>query len=137
VSNSGAGSSPRDPGVDAALKDLRTCVDRIQALIPRVHAVIDRRVGATARLPPRPRIIYGGGMSAFAHGESSAGQDDRMPATLTLPEAPAEHRGPGLSRQLLVAADLALGGYSREQIGVRLRAWDERDAVLAIDEAFE
>jgi hypothetical protein len=102
-----------------------------------VHAVIDRRVAVTARLSAKPRIIYGGGLSAFVHNESSPGEDARTPAPLILAEGPAEHLGPGLSRQLLVAADLALAGYSREQIDARLRAWDERDAVLAIDAAFE
>jgi hypothetical protein len=41
------------------------------------------------------------------------------------------------SRLLVVAADLAFAGYTREQIGARLSALGDPDAAIAIDDAFE
>ena len=106
--------------IEVAVMDLNACVERIHALIPRVNAVIDQRT-RSARARARPRVLYGGGTSAFAPGGRPA----------------AEGSPPRALRPLVVAADLALAGYSREQIRAHLRAWDERSAAEALDEAFD
>jgi hypothetical protein len=131
----------RSREVDAALRDLNVCVERIRALIPRVHAVIDRRVETTPRRRST-RIIYAGGPSAFTRRVSEPPLEPPLdpPALSAIrdgePRAPRPLR-PLSSRQLVVAADLALAGYSKEEIGSRLRALGDPEAARAIDEAFE
>lgn len=162
----------RSSEVAAALRELNNCVDRIQALLPRVHAVIDRRVEPPTRRRPMTRIIFAGGPSVFGRRESRLPQrtpSHRPPtpnppferlvgapvAEPPTPETSPRHRPPvslspppstgpvtrnsgphgrRFSRQLVVAADLALAGYSKEQITARLEALGDRGA---IDEAFE
>jgi hypothetical protein len=110
----------RQREIEAALRDLNACVERIHALIPRVNAMIDRRTGS-ARPQARARVVYGGGPSAFAHRRRSG---EVVPP-------------PREVRPLIVAADLALGGYSKEQIRARVRELDQPGAAEALDEAFE
>ncbi len=123
------------PGLEvaAALSDLRLCVERIQTLLPRVNAMIDRRAGvAVTVLRGRPRVIYGGGPSAFAPRGRRAGREAH-------PGRPVLARSvtPRSSRHILVATDLALAGYSRDEIGARLREWPGPGATHALDETFE
>lgn len=60
-------SDPRRQ-LDAAIRDLNLYVDRIRELSHRVHAVIDQPTAAPPSRP-WPRIICGGGPSAFARRE--------------------------------------------------------------------
>ena len=111
---------PRE--IEAAIRDLNVCVQRIHALIPRVNAMIDRRT-AQPRPKPGARVVYGGGPSAFVPRHQPA-----QPVTSSQPRA---------VRPLIVAADLALAGYSKEQIRERVRQFDDPRAVEALNEAFE
>jgi hypothetical protein len=106
--------------LEAVLRDLDACIARIHVLIPRVHAVIDRRTEAV-RPQARPRVVNFGGPSAF-----------RVPG----PPAPKQHNVRG-SQPLIVAADLALAGYSRDQIRGRLQSWDDQAASLALENLYE
>jgi hypothetical protein len=112
------GRRPRE--FDAALRDLNACVERIHALIPRLNAMIDRRT-TQPRPQPRARLVYGGGPSAFA----PRSQPERS--------VPQSHE----VRPLIVATDLALAGYSKEQVRARVRAFGQLGADQALDEAFE
>jgi len=116
----GEGQNNRRREIEVALIDLNACIERIHALIPRVNAVIEQRT-QSVRPRVRPRVLYGGGTSAFASPHRPADVGSR----------------PRALRPLVVAADLALAGYSREQIRAHLRAWDERSAAEALDEAFD
>ena len=137
IGGGGGQASPQHGSeIDAALRDLNRCVDRIHALIPRLNAVIEHRQVSAPRRRMIPRVIYGGGPSAFASTGSSSNagtrHGDHPPTARQVPAARM-----GSSGQLLVAADLALAGYSRDQIGARLSARRDPDAASAIDEAFE
>lgn len=57
--------------LDATIRDLNLYLDRIRELTDRVHTVIDQRT-ATPPTRPWPRIICGGGPSAFARREELA-----------------------------------------------------------------
>ena len=110
----------RPPEFDAALRDLNACIARIHALIPRVNALIERRTNSL-RPQTRARVVYGGGPSAFAARRQAA---EVVPSSRRV-------------RPLILAADLALAGYSKEQIRARVRAFDDPAAARALDEAFE
>jgi hypothetical protein len=116
----GSSQRARPREIEAAIRDLNACVQRIHALIPRVNAVIDRRT-AQPRPKPRARVVYGGGPSAFAPRHQSV-------------EARSEPRA---VRPLIVAADLALAGYSKEQIRARVRRLEDPGAAEALNEAFD
>jgi hypothetical protein len=132
--------------INAALEDVSACIARIHALIPRVYDVIERRT-ETPRPPSRPRILYGGGPSAFTP-RRPAGPELRDEATAPRTDAELhqeraarpigpELRQEGAAHPLILAADLALAGYSRDQIGERLRALGEAEAARTLGEAFE
>jgi hypothetical protein len=108
------GGRPRE--IDAAIRDLNACIERIHALIPRVNAMIDRRTDA-ARSEARARVLYGGGPSAFASRRRS---EEVIPRSRQ-------------ARPLIVATDLALAGYSIEQIRTRVQDLDR----LAVNEALK
>ena len=112
------GGRPRE--IDAALLDLNACIERIHALIPRVNAMIDRRTN-TARPQPRARVLYGGGPSAFAARRRA---EEAVPRSLQV-------------QPLIIAADLALAGYSIEQIRARVEDFDRRAVNKALEETFE
>jgi hypothetical protein len=111
-------SRPRE--FDAALRDLNACIERIHALIPRVNAMIERRTNSL-RSQPRARVLYGGGPSAFAAGQQS---DAAVPRARQL-------------RPQIVATDLALAGYSIEQIRERVQDFDRLAVNKALEETFE
>jgi hypothetical protein len=114
----GRGARPAE--FDAALQDLNACIARIHALIPRVNAMIDRRT-STVRPRHRARVVYGGGPSAFAaRGRSKE----------AVPRSRQE-------RLLVVATDLALAGYSIEQIRARVQDFDRLSVEKALEEIFE
>jgi hypothetical protein len=115
-----APSRTRPREIDDALRDLNECIARIHDLIPRVNAVIERRT-QSVRPQTRARVVYGGGPSAFAPQR----------------QAPSASPRPGEVRPLIVAADLALAGYSEEQIRARLREFDQSGGAEALGEAFE
>jgi hypothetical protein len=106
--------SGRPREIDAAIRDLNACIARIHALIPRVNAMIDRRTDP-ARSEVRARVLYGGGPSAFAAPRRS---EEVIPRS-------------GQVRPLIVATDLALAGYSIEQIRARVQDVDR----LAVNDA--
>lgn len=112
------GGRPRE--IEAALRDVNACIERIHALIPRVNAMIDRRTNS-ARSEARARVLYGGGPSAFAARRRSEGEVARS----------------GQVRPLIVATDLALAGYSIEQIRARVQDFDRLAVDNAIEETFE
>ena len=112
--------SGRPREIDDALRDLNACIERIHALIPRVNAMIERRTGS-ARPQARAKVMYGGGPSAFAPRRRS---EEAVPR-------------PRDVRPLVVAADLALAGYSKEQIRARVREFDQSEAGDGLEEAFE
>lgn len=109
----------RPQEIDAAIRDLDLCIKRIHALIPRVDAAIDRRT-TSARPKARPRVVYGGGPSAFT-------------------PRPAERliRPSGVVSPLIVATDLALAGCSIEQIRTRVQDFDRLAVDKALEEMFE
>jgi hypothetical protein len=110
----------RQREIDAAIRDLNACIERIHALIPRVNAMIDRRTDSS-RSEPRARVLYGGGPSAFAARRRSA---------------EAAPRGREV-RPLILATDLALAGYSIEQIRARVQDFDRLAVTNALEETFE
>jgi hypothetical protein len=112
------GGRPRE--FEAALQDLNACIARIHALIPRVNAMIERRTNS-ARSQPRTRVLYGGGPSAFA----------------AQPRSEAVAPRPRQLRPLIVATDLALAGYSIEQIRERVQDFDRLAVNKALEETFE
>jgi hypothetical protein len=112
--------SQRPPEFEAVLKDLNACVQRIHMLIPRVHAVIDQRVAAV-RPHARPRVVNFGGPSVFRFQGPSA----------------PERKDADASHSLIVAADLALAGYSSDQISARLQASGDPAAALALKDLYE
>jgi hypothetical protein len=118
--SAGAGQANRRREIENAVEDLNALVRRIQALIPRVNEVIDRRTEATRRRR-HARVVHGGGSSAFAGPSQSINSQPRRHAT----------------RALIVAVDLALAGYSREQIEVRLRERGGAAAAQGLEEVFE
>lgn len=131
------GRPGRGREIDAALRDLNQCVDRVHALIPRVNAMIERRQVRGPRGAMNSCVIYGGGPSAFARKRSSSSQGARPPDRPTARQDSVGQSRMASSGQLLVAADLALAGYSRDQIGAHLRARRGPAAASAVDDAFE
>jgi hypothetical protein len=125
--------------VEAALRNLSECVDRIQALIPELQTAIDRRADMA---PPRrgkaARIVYGGGASAFAssertpadHASAHAASPDDLPTGST-------RHGRRSGRDVFLAAELAFAGYSRDDIGAHLRARRGPGAEPTVADAFD
>lgn len=117
--------------LEAALGSLSECVTRIQALIQEMQASLDPPGGEAVRgHGRRMHIVHGGGPSAFAPRERKAG-DARAPAetnvasTRVLPPAP----------DVVIATELSLAGYSRQEIEAHLRTLRGPGADVAIADA--
>jgi hypothetical protein len=123
------GARPRE--FDAAIRDLNACIERIHFLIPRVNAMIERRTNS-ARSEARPRVGYGAGQTATPRVVYGGGP------TAFAPRHSSERVATGSSnRPLIVATDLALAGYSIEQIRTRVQDFDRLAVSNALEETFE
>jgi hypothetical protein len=136
-----------DVAFDAALERLRECAARIQALVPELHAAIERRAGGRPRRREQSiYIIKGRGPSVFAPQApppeaAKPGRVDRS-EQIQAPQTAAEDEtlpavGGGSPSELFMAAELAFAGRSREEIREHLRAQRGPGASVVIADAFE
>lgn len=130
----------------AAVEALTACVDRIHELIERVNEMQEDGLRPIPDRSRRTRITYGGGPSTLAPREAHEAEatvPDPVPAEAarrevrtagTLTREKPNHKPQTEGRALLIAAEMAHQGYSREEIAQRLRErWGEKAVAILRD----